>query len=59
MNMFPHGIGPAQSRCGDLGLRFFLQVTDLFFRSRFAFFVIELKSRKVIHVGVRLPIILQ
>ena len=30
----------------------FLQVTDLFFRSFFAFFIIELKSRKVIHVGV-------
>src|SRR5215469_14551843 len=30
----------------------FLPVTDLFFRSLFAFFVIELKSRKVIHVGV-------
>jgi putative transposase len=34
----------------------FLQVTDLFFRPLFAFFLIELKSRKVIHVGVtRLP----
>jgi hypothetical protein len=30
----------------------FLPVTDLFFRSLFAFFVIELQSRKVIHVGV-------
>jgi putative transposase len=30
----------------------FLQVTDLFFRPLFAFFVIELKTRKVIHVGV-------
>ena len=30
----------------------FLQVTDLFFRPLFAFFIIELKSRKVIHVGV-------
>src|SRR5205823_8394168 len=29
-----------------------LQVTDLLFRSLFAFFIIELKSRKVIHVGV-------
>jgi len=27
-------------------------VNDLFFRSLFAFFVIELQSRKVIHVGV-------
>ncbi len=30
----------------------FLQVTDLFFRPLYAFFIIELKSRKVIHVGV-------
>jgi len=30
----------------------FLQVTDLFFRPLFAFFVIELQSRKVIQVGV-------
>lgn len=30
----------------------FLPVTDLFFRSLFAFFMIELKSRKVVHVGV-------
>jgi putative transposase len=30
----------------------FLQVTDLFFHSLFAFFIIELQSRKVIHVGV-------
>jgi hypothetical protein len=30
----------------------FLQVTDLFFRSLFAFFIIDLHSRKVIHVGV-------
>jgi putative transposase len=30
----------------------FLQVSDLFFRSLFAFFIIELQSRKVIHVGV-------
>jgi putative transposase len=30
----------------------FLQVTDLCFRPFFAFFIIELKSRKVIHVGV-------
>ncbi len=29
-----------------------LPVTDLLFRSLFAFFLIELKSRKVIHVGV-------
>ncbi len=30
----------------------FLPVTDLFFRSLFAFFIIELHFRKVIHVGV-------
>src|SRR6266705_822428 len=30
----------------------FLQVSNLFFRPLFAFFLIELKSRKVIHVGV-------
>jgi putative transposase len=30
----------------------FLQVSDLFFRSLFAFFIIDLKSRKVIHVNV-------
>ena len=30
----------------------FLQVTDLFFRPLVAFFLIELKTRRVIHVGV-------
>jgi putative transposase len=30
----------------------FLQVTDLFFRPLFAFFIVELKSRRVIYVGV-------
>ena len=30
----------------------FLQVTDLFFRPLFAFVIIELKSRRVIHMGV-------
>jgi len=29
-----------------------LQVTDLFFLSLFAFFMIDMQSRKVIHVGV-------
>jgi transposase InsO family protein len=29
----------------------FLQITDLFFRPLFAFFIIELKSRRVMHVG--------
>jgi putative transposase len=30
----------------------FLQVTDIFFRPLFAFFILEHKSRRVIHVGV-------
>ena len=30
----------------------FLQVTDLLFRPLFAFFVVELASRRVVHVGV-------
>jgi len=30
----------------------FLQISDLFFRSLFAFFIIDLKSRKVIHMNV-------
>src|SRR5258708_33743158 len=30
----------------------FLQLTDLFFRPLFAFFIIEIKSRKVMHVNV-------
>ncbi len=30
----------------------FLPVTDLLFRSLFAFFIVELKTRKVVHVGV-------
>ena len=30
----------------------FLQLTDLFFRPVFAFFVVELRSRRVVHVGV-------
>src|SRR2546429_9232363 len=29
-----------------------LQVTDLFFRSLFAFFMIDMQSRRVLHVGV-------
>jgi putative transposase len=33
-------------------LPYFLHVPDLFFRPLFAFFIIELKSRKVIHVNV-------
>ena len=30
----------------------FLQLTDLFFRPVFAFFIVELGSRRVVHVGV-------
>jgi len=37
---------------GEMWACDFLHVTDLFFRSLFAFFIIELRSRKVIHVGV-------
>ncbi len=37
---------------GEIWACDFLQVTDLCFRSLFAFFLIELQSRKVIHVGV-------
>ena len=38
-----------QKTCGRV-TRF--PVTDLFFRSLFAFFIIDVQSRKVIHVGV-------
>ncbi len=37
---------------GEIWACDFLQVTDLFFHSLFAFFIIELQSRKVIHVRV-------
>jgi putative transposase len=37
---------------GEIWACDFLQVTDLFFHSLFALFIIELQSRKVIHVGV-------
>src|SRR5207248_11392624 len=37
---------------GEIWACDFLQVTDLFFRSLFAFFIIKLQSRRVIHVGV-------
>jgi putative transposase len=40
------------NHAGDIWACDFLPVTDLFFRSLFAFFIIELQSRKVIHVGV-------
>ena len=38
--------------CRGYGACDFLQVTNLFFRPLFAFFNIELNSRKVIHVNV-------
>jgi putative transposase len=41
-----------EERSRESGACDFLQVTDLFFRSMFAFFIIELRSRKVMHVGV-------
>jgi putative transposase len=42
----------SRNHAGQIWACDFLQVTDLFFRPLFAFFLIELKSRKVIHVGV-------
>ncbi len=41
-----------RTHAADIWACDFLQVSDLFFRPLFAFFIIELKSRKVIHVGV-------
>jgi putative transposase len=41
-----------RNHAGEIWACDFLQVTDLFFRPLFAFFMIELKSRQVIHVGV-------
>ncbi len=41
-----------RNHAGQIWACDFLQVTDLFFRPLFAFFIIELKSRKVIQVGV-------
>ncbi len=41
-----------QNHASEIWACDFLPVTDLFFRSLFAFFIIELKSRKVIHVAV-------
>ena len=41
-----------RNHAGEIWACDFLQVTDLFFRSLFAFFIIELKSRKVMQVGV-------
>jgi transposase InsO family protein len=41
-----------QNHAADIWACDFLQITDLFFRPLFAFFIIELQSRKVIHVGV-------
>ena len=41
-----------RNHAGEIWACDFLQLTDLFFRPLFAFFLIELKSRKVIHVNV-------
>jgi putative transposase len=41
-----------RTHAADIWACDFLQVTDLFFRSLFAFVIIELKTRRVIHVGV-------
>jgi len=41
-----------QNHAKDIWACDFLQVTDLFFRSLFAFIIIDMHSRQVIHVGV-------
>ena len=41
-----------RNHAADIWACDFLQVIDLFFRPLFAFFIIELKTRRVIHVGV-------
>lgn len=41
-----------QNHAKDMWACDFLQVTDLFFRSLFAFFIIDMRSRRVIHIGV-------
>jgi len=41
-----------QNHAKDIWACDFLQITDLFFRSLFAFFIIDMHSRRVIHVGV-------
>ena len=41
-----------RTHAGQIWACDFLQVTDLFFRPLFAFLIVELKSRRVIHVGV-------
>jgi len=41
-----------QNHAKDMWACDFLQVTDLFFRSLFAFFIIDMHSRRVLHVGV-------
>jgi hypothetical protein len=41
-----------QNHAKDMWACDFLQVTDLFFHSLFTFFIIDMQSRRVIHVGV-------
>jgi len=53
----PHSRGQSwatflRTHAGEIWACDFLHVTDLCFRSLFAFFIIELQLRKVIHVGV-------
>jgi putative transposase len=44
-----------RNHAADIWACDFLQVTDLFFRPLYAFFIIEHKSRRVIHMGVTRP----
>jgi transposase InsO family protein len=41
-----------RNHAGDIWACDFLQITDLCFRPLFAFFLVELASRRVVHVGV-------
>jgi putative transposase len=41
-----------QNHAQDIWACDFLQVTDLFFRSLFAFFILDMHSRRVLHAGV-------
>jgi putative transposase len=58
--MHPQRVGPSSqtwstflhNHAAEIWVCDFLPVTDLFFRSLFAFFIVELSSRKVLHVGV-------
>lgn len=43
---------PYRNHGGEIWVCDFLRITDLFFRSLSAFFIIELQSQKVIHIGM-------